>query len=155
MQKVLIADKDHATQAFYADLVRSLGHLPVVCGDGIAVLDVITAHPDIDLILTDIDLPGAWGEQLIEVIRGIDSLATVPILVVSAPRTRTELMRLLVKGVRQWFEKPPEVEQLIAAIENCLDRSAALDLFDVEEVEAAAPICVGASHGGGSWLLEA
>ena len=65
MQKVLIADKDHATQVFYADLVRSMGHMPVVCSDGIAVLDMVTAHPDIDLILTDIDLPGARGEQLI------------------------------------------------------------------------------------------
>lgn len=155
MQKVLIADKDHATQAFYADLVRSMGHLPVVCGDGIALLDLVTAHPDIDLILTDIDLPGAWGEQLIEIIRGLDALANVPILVVSAPRTRTELMRLLVKGVRQWFEKPPVVEELMAAIASCLDRSAALDLFDVPDELAAGPVCVGAGASGGSWLLEA
>ena len=47
-----------------------MGHMPVVCSDGIAVLDMVTAHPDIDLILMDIDLPGAWGEQLIEIIRG-------------------------------------------------------------------------------------
>lgn len=152
MQKVLIADKDHANQAFYADLVRSMGHLPVVCSDGIAVLDMITAHPDIALILTDIDLPGAWGEQLIEVIRGIDALATIPIMVVSAPRTRTELMRLLVKGVRQWFQKPPVVEELMQAIANCLDRSAALDLFDVEEQLELTPT---GPAGAGCWLLEA
>ena len=152
MQKVLIADKDHATQVFYADLVRSMGHMPVVCSDGIAVLDMVTAHPDIDLILTDIDLPGAWGEQLIEIIRGLDALASVPILVVSAPRTRAELMRLVVKGVRRWFEKPPAAGELAAAITSCLDRSAALDLFDVPDELPAPAECVSA---GGSWLLEA
>ena len=61
-------------------------------------------------------------------------------------------MRLLVKGVRQWFQKPPEMEELGAAIAACLDRSTALDLFDVEE-EIAAP--VGAASSTGSWLLEA
>lgn len=152
MQKVLIADHDPATRSFYADIVRRLGHTPLECGDGIAVLDAASANPDIDLIITDVDLPGTWGEQLIEVLRGLDALASVPILVVSAPRSRTELMRLLVKGVRQWFEKPPAVPELEAAIQNSLDRSAALDLFDVD-VDMQ-PVAATAGTGG-SWLLEA
>ncbi|MEM8709407.1 MAG: response regulator [Planctomycetota bacterium] len=151
MQKVLIADNDPTTRAYYAQLVSSLGHLPLTCEDGIAALDCATANPDIDLILTDIDLPGAWGEQLIEVLRGIDRLASVPILVVSAPRTRTELMRLLVIGVRQWFQKPPEESELVTAIESCLDRSAALDLFDVEDKIPAGEV-LGAGPSS-EWLL--
>ena len=155
MQKVLIADQDPATRAFYAQLVEHLGHTALQCGDAIAVLDVASSHPDIDLVLTDLDLPGALGEQLIEVLRGFDSLASAPIMVVSAPRTRTELMRLLVKGVRQWFEKPPRAEELMRAIQACLDRSAALDLFDEvsEPIEVAVGVAVGAQRG--SWLLEA
>lgn len=155
MQKVLIADRDPETRNHYAGLVIALGHLPLLCADGIAVLDCASANPDIDLVLTDLDLPGAWGEQLIEVLRGLDDLANVPIMVISAPRTRTELMRLLVKGVRQWFQKPPDAEELMGAIQACLDRSAALDLFDVDfDTE---PLAVGAAVGAasGSWLLEA
>lgn len=152
MQKVLIADSDPETREFYADLVRSLGHVPLECPDGIAVLDVASSNSDIGLIVTDIDLPGAWGEQLIEVVRGIDALASVPILVISAPRTRTELMRLLVKGVRQWFEKPPSRTKLMAAIQACLDLNQALDLFDVELEVVTDPAC--AAIGEGCWLLE-
>lgn len=156
MQNVLIADKDPSTRAYYAELVESLGHRALPCEDGIAVLDCATANPDIDLILTDIDLPGTWGEHLITVLRGVDALAHVPILVVSAPRTRTELMRLLVIGVRQWFEKPPEGNELIDAIRGCLDRSAALDLFDVEEaIPEAVTVTFGSPEPAGSWLLEA
>ena len=153
MSKVLIADRDPQMRAFYSELVRSLGHTPIECQDGIAVLDAVSAVPDIDLILTDVDLPGAWGEQLIEVVRGIDTLASVPILVVSAPRTRTELMRLLVKGVRQWFEKTPSRAELVAAIQSCLEKQAALDLFDVVDLDAP-PIEACATVGTGSWLLE-
>lgn len=153
MQKVLIADNDPQTRAFYAQLVAEMGHLPLQCEDGIGVIDCASANPDIDLMITDIDLPGAWGEQLIEVVRGIDRLANVPILVISAPRTRTELMRLLVIGVRQWFEKPPQTEELSAAITACLDRSAALDLFDVEDVIPSGEL-VGAGPDN-AWLLAA
>lgn len=158
MQKVLIADKDPETRAWYADLVRSLGHEPVLCDDAISVLDTATSGCEVDLILTDIDLPGAWGEQLIGVLRSVDRLAHVPILVVSAPRTRTELMRLLVIGVRQWFEKPPEASELGNAIQSCLDRTAALDLFDVEEALPAAGAFQPQGQGTepqGSWLLSA
>ena len=133
MQKVLIAEKDAAMRAYYAGLVRTLGHHAITCHDAISVLDSAGSDSDVDMILMDLDLPGAWGEQLVEVLRGLDHLADVPIVVVSAPRTRTELMRLLVMGMHQWFEKPPAAEELMAAIQACLDRSAALDLFEVEE----------------------
>lgn len=153
MQKVLIAEKDPNNRAYYAEIVRSLGHLPLTCNDGIAVLDCASTHPDLDLILTDVDLPGTWGEQLIGVLRGLDHMAHVPIMVVSARRTRTELMRLLVMGVRQWFEKPPERAELTEAIQACLERSAALDLFDVEDV-IPVPAGVGTELApAGSWLL--
>ena len=151
MQKVLIADRDPETRAFYAQLVSNLGHIPLTCEDGIAVLDCATSNPDVDLILTDIDLPGAWGEQLIEVVRNIDRLAHVPVLVVSAPRSRTELMRLLVIGVRQWFGKPVNAEELSAAMTACLERSSALDLFEVEDTVPADTIP--ALTPDSAWLL--
>ena len=139
---------------FYADLVRSMGHMPVVCSDGIAVLDMVTAHPDIDLILMDIDLPGAWGEQLIEIIRAPRRSRERSDPVVSAPRHgrgradapgregRASVVR----------EASGRRGQLAAAITSCLDRSAALDLFDVPDGLPAPAECVSA---GGSWLLEA
>ena len=151
MQKVLIAEKDPAIREYYSQLIRAMGHTPLPCHDGISVLDCATSNPDLDLILMDLDLPGTWGQQLVEVLRGLDQLAPVPIIVVSAKRTRTELMRLLVMGVRQWFEKPPEAEELMAAIQGTLDRNTALDLFDVEDL---IPIGAG-TDAGASWLLEA
>lgn len=153
MLKVLIADKDPDTRAFYVELVRSLGYAPLECIDGIAVLDAASSELDVQLIMMDIDLPGAWGEQLIEVVRGIDSLAEVPILVVSAPRTRTEMMRLLMKGVRQWFEKQPSKEELLSAMTSCLDRSAALDLLDITDPSEMRNSAF-AGVGSGCWLLE-
>ncbi len=151
MQKVLIAEKDPETREHYASLVKALGHRPLVCEDAIAVLDCASAHPEIDAIVMDLDLPGAWGEQLLEVLSGLDHLAQAPIIVVSAPRSRTELMRLLVMGMHQWFEKPPEPRELMNAIRTCLERSAALDIFDVD-----GPLGVGTGTGeGGSWLMHA
>lgn len=148
MQKVLIAEKDPQVRGHYASLVKELGHLPLTCEDAIAVLDRASAHPEIDAIVMDLDLPGAWGEQLLEVLAGLDHLAQVPIIVVSAPRSRTELMRLLVMGMHQWFEKPPEAEELMAAIQTCLERSAALDIFDVEGPLESEPE-------EGCWLMHA
>ena len=149
MQKVLIAEKEPEVREHYASLVKALGHRPLTCEDAIAALDCATAHPEIDAIVMDLDLPGAWGEQVLEVLSGLDHLAQVPIIVVSAPRSRTELMRLLVMGMHQWFEKPPAPEELMGAIKTCLERRAALDRFDV-----AGPLAAGDADQG-SWLMHA
>ncbi len=133
MQKILIADGDPVTRDWYAELVRDLGHVPLVCENAIAVLDYASSNPDLDLVLMDLDLPGAWGEQLLTVVRRLDSLAEVPIIVASAPRSQVELMRLLANGARRWFKRPPEARELVAAIHECLERSVALAVFDIPE----------------------
>ncbi|MEM1448977.1 MAG: response regulator [Planctomycetota bacterium] len=151
MQKVLIADKDPAMREYYAQLVQALGHYPLTCRDGIAALDCATANPNLGLILMDLDLPGTWGQQLVEVLRSHTELSQVPILVVSSKRTHAELMRLVILGIHQWFEKPPAAEELSAAIQLCLEKAEALDIFDVEDT---VPVPVGAGIGAeGSWLL--
>ncbi len=147
MQKILIADKDPETRDWYTDLVRRLGHVPLVCEDAIAVLDYASANPDLGLVIMDVDLPGAWGEQLLSVVRGLDQLENIPIIVASAPRSQVELMRLLANGARRWFRRPPEERELVSAIEECLERSNALSVFDVAEPVLAAD---GVSP---SWLL--
>lgn len=148
MQKILIADRDPETRDWYERLVQSLGHIPIVCPDAIAVLDAASAHTDLDLVLMDVDLPGAWGEQLMRVVRGLDRLEDVPIIVASAPRSQVELMRLLANGARKWFRRPPEARELVAAIHECLERSVALSVFDVPE-----PALVLADGLDSNWLL--
>jgi DNA-binding response OmpR family regulator len=146
MQKILIADGDPVTRDWYSELVRGLGHVPLICEDAIAVLDYASSNPDLDLVLMDIDLPGAWGEQLLTVVRGLDSLAEVPIIVASAPRSQVELMRLLANGARRWFRRPPEARELVDAIHECLERNVALAVFDIPEPEAV-------DEGCSNWLL--
>ena len=150
MQKVLIADRDPETREWYANLVRRMGHLPLMCEDAIAVLDVATSNPDLDLVLMDVDLPGAWGEQLIQVVHGLAPMEGVPIIVASAPRSQSELMRLLANGARRWFKRPPAAEELMEAIQECLDRSGALSVFDVDEA-----VFVDMGETDESWLLGA
>ena len=64
---------------------------------------------------------------------GLAPMDGVPIIVASAPRSQTELMRLLANGARRWFRRPPAAEELMEAIQECLDRSGALSVFDVDE----------------------
>ncbi len=56
MQKILIADRDLATREWYADLVRAMGHIPLVCENAIEVLDCATTNPDLHLILMAITI---------------------------------------------------------------------------------------------------
>ena len=68
----------------------------------------------------DMDLPGAWGEQLLGVIKKQEALCHIPILVTSSARSHADLMRILASGATRWFERPPEEMILIDAIEEAL-----------------------------------
>ncbi len=82
--KILVCD-DHAL--FRAGLLHVLGELaPEVAlleaGSGEEVLAAVREHPDLDLVLLDLDLGGVSGLDLLGELRGHD--AALPVVMVSA-----------------------------------------------------------------------
>jgi signal transduction histidine kinase/DNA-binding response OmpR family regulator len=64
--KVLIVEDVALIRMTTADMLESLGHGSLEAGDGPQALALIETNPDIDVMLTDLGLPGMSGVQLVK-----------------------------------------------------------------------------------------
>jgi CheY-like chemotaxis protein len=75
-----------------------------------------------DLILLDITLPGGNGFLLIDRFKKLSRLALVPIIVLSGENSAGIKERALEAGAAAFFTKPPNSEDLLAAIQQALGK---------------------------------
>lgn len=73
-----------------------------------------------DLILMDVHLPDAMGDELLDEIKRDPALTNIPVIVISADATPKQLKRMLDSGASEYLTKPFVVEQLLSAVDRAL-----------------------------------
>lgn len=87
--------------------------------NGLEALAVLRQRP-IDVILTDINMPGMSGEELLEQIEADKDLSGIPAVVISTDATRLRITRMLALGAQGYIAKPFTPETLRCAVERAL-----------------------------------
>ncbi len=87
-----------------------------------AVAELVEAKPD--LVLLDISLPEMDGTEVLEWIRGQESLASVPVIALTAHAMAGDREKYLELGFDDYLTKPIIDEAvLMGAIERCLSKT--------------------------------
>jgi CheY-like chemotaxis protein len=73
-----------------------------------------------DVILMDLRMPVMDGFKAIEQIKSNPRTRYIPVFVVSAWSSKKDRTQAKIAGATDFFVKPPDLNQLIAAIENVL-----------------------------------
>ncbi len=73
-----------------------------------------------DLVLMDIQLPGASGYELLQTLRAQPALRDVPVLAVSANAMPDDLVRARDAGFDDYLTKPLELPRLLTAVDRAL-----------------------------------
>ncbi len=68
-ETVLLVEDDSAVRLVISDLLRELGYACIEAGDGQAALPILMSNTHLDLLITDVGLPGLNGRQLAEMAR--------------------------------------------------------------------------------------
>ena len=61
---ILVVEDDVSVRAFSADCLRDLGYQVIEAADAAQALRTLEAHPEVELLFTDIGLPGPNGREL-------------------------------------------------------------------------------------------
>ena len=62
--KLLVVDDDDAVREITAAMLRDLGYCVIEAGSAGAALELVEAHPDLDLMVVDFAMPGMNGAEL-------------------------------------------------------------------------------------------
>jgi CheY-like chemotaxis protein len=106
-------------------LMLVLGRIPgLTCleaSNGIEGIRRLAEQP-VDVILTDLQMPGMSGLAFITYLKARHETENVPIVVVSAHGSEQEEERLLAQGIRGFLRKPIAEQQIVDCVEEILRR---------------------------------
>jgi CheY-like chemotaxis protein len=74
-----------------------------------------------DLILVDLHLPGMSGEELLERLKTDPATAAIPVVVISADATESQIERLRSAGAHDYLTKPIELKSFLDLVDRTLE----------------------------------
>ncbi|HEB71436.1 MAG TPA: response regulator [Nitrospirae bacterium] len=120
-RKILIVEDSSTIRAITKHLLERRGHTVIEAENGLAGLKKLEASfLDIDMIVTDINMPKMDGRQFVTKVRSQQRFQFIPIIV-STTITEKENVRLLLSlGADDYIVKPFASEEFIARIQSHL-----------------------------------
>jgi DNA-binding response OmpR family regulator len=117
--KILIADDDRDLLSLIAFALMQAGYMVVRAIDGPGAISAFEAESP-DLVVLDINMPGASGFQVCEAIR---LKSRVPIMMLTARGEEEDLVRALELGADDYLNKPFSPRTLLARTKALLRRA--------------------------------
>jgi hypothetical protein len=115
-RRILVIDDDFRN-VFALTALLERGRADVtVAESGAAAIELLACTPDVDLVLTDIMMPGMDGYDTMRAIRELEQFKTVPIIAVTGKVVAGERQRCIDAGANDYVPKPVNTDELIAAI---------------------------------------
>ena len=114
---VLVVDDEQNMQAVMRMVLEGAGHEVLVADSGEAALAHIQ-NPNLDVVLSDLKMPGMGGEEF--VIRCRQSRPDVPVIIITAHGTIRSAVKSIHDGAADYLTKPFEPEQLEIAVHNSI-----------------------------------
>nr|WP_202811615.1 chemotaxis response regulator CheY [Methylophaga thiooxydans] len=120
--KILIVDDFSTMRRIIKNLLRDLGfNNTLEADDGITALPILEAG-GIDFLITDWNMPGMQGIDLLKTVRADEKLATLPVLMVTAETKREQIIEAAQAGVNGYIVKPFTAATLKEKIEKIFER---------------------------------
>ncbi len=108
-KKILIVEDDEAMRSLLKDILDAEGLVAEAVSNGSDALQKVMDQP-FDLIITDIQMPGLTGLDILPVIRKLQPEA--PVIVITAFGSKEVHRRSFEKGATGYLEKPIHINKL-------------------------------------------
>lgn len=116
---ILLIVEDHPDmQQYLAQVLAGTYHL-LQAENGLEAMDILTREK-VDLILSDVMMPGMDGFALLQALKKDDQLASIPIMLLTARSEPNDKLNALTAGVDDYLHKPFHPGELTLQIEHLL-----------------------------------
>lgn len=120
--KILIVDDFSTMRRIIKNLLRDLGYTNTQeADDGITALPMLQSD-DFQFLITDWNMPGMQGIELLKNLRKDPKLAKLPVLMVTAEQKREQIVEAAQAGVNGYIVKPFTAVTLKEKIEKIFER---------------------------------
>jgi len=120
--KILIVDDFSTMRRIIKNLLRDLGFTNTAeADDGLTALPMLQSG-SFELLVTDWNMPGMQGIDLLKAVRADPKLATLPVLMVTAEQKKEQIIEAAKAGVNGYIVKPFTAQTLKEKLEKIFER---------------------------------
>jgi two-component system, chemotaxis family, chemotaxis protein CheY len=120
--KILVVDDFSTMRRIVKNLLTELGFNNISeADDGLTALPILE-RGGIDFLVTDWNMPGMPGIELLKAVRINPKLASLPVLMVTAEAKREQIMEAAQAGVNGYVVKPFTADTLKEKVDKIFER---------------------------------
>jgi len=117
---ILVVEDDATLREALVDTLALLNYRAIEAANGHEALAILAERAEeINLVLSDLVMPGMGGQALFRAMRQRD--LTLPVVMLSGHAKENELKRLQAQGLAGWMLKPPSLEKLSQLLARVLN----------------------------------
>lgn len=121
--KVLIVDDFPTMRRIVRNLLKQIGITNVIEADnGQNALSVLETHNDIDLIISDWNMPVMTGIDFLKAVRSNPKTKHIPFIMVTAEAKKENILEAVKAGVSNYVVKPFTAETLKEKIQKVIKK---------------------------------
>lgn len=128
---ILIVENDEDEQFFMKESFEASGRFDILAqpSNGDEMIEWLQSHPNLlpDLILSDLNMPGKNGYDIISYVKNHSQLSKIPVIITSTSSINTVKEKCMNFGAAAFLAKPdtfieygPYISKLVAILEDQL-----------------------------------
>ncbi len=118
LKKVLVVDDSALMHQMIKMSLQRYNCTILQAKNGLAALDLLAQHADIDLVLLDINMPVMSGIEVLKKVKEFGSYSRIPIVIQSTEGDEEDTKRAIALGAAGYVTKPIQTATLHALIEK-------------------------------------
>jgi two-component system chemotaxis response regulator CheY len=115
MKKVLVVDDSETIRLEVKRALSGAGFSVIEAGDGAAGLALAIRHPDLSLVILDVNMPVMSGLDMLDRLSEQPATAKLPVMLLTTEAQESLIDRAKKAGAKGWMIKPIRPDLLLLA----------------------------------------
>jgi len=118
---ILVVDDFTSIRQFVCETLERKGYTTLGATNGNEAFNVLTQNSgEVDLVLTDYNMPDCTGFELLKRIKETPTVAKVPVIFLTTESSPDKMRSAKEAGLSAWIKKPYRAETFFSQIENVI-----------------------------------
>ena len=119
-QRILVVDDEEMINELLSDYFRELGYDVTVALSAEEAIEKLEFENQFNLIITDIDLPGKSGFELLKIVK--ETKENLPVVILSGIKTFDNTIKAVKNGAIDFISKPFDLKSVQKVVEKILKK---------------------------------
>jgi len=117
---IMVVDNSESVRELIAFSLENAGYHVVKASDGLDAVNKIKSRIDLDMLITDLNMPNMNGIELSRQVRVNPQHRFIPIIVITTESDELKKKEAKTAGASGWLKKPFKPQQILAVVKKVL-----------------------------------